>query len=292
MIKHLVIQGPVAQQPAAIQKLTAISQAKREVTLGRDALRLEQVRADEATRQAVTTYADAVGLDVAFVPAGQRLADFKVLAMDMDSTLINIESIDEIADAVGRKAEVAAITEAAMRGEISDYKDSLRRRVALLEGLPIEVLHQVYEQRLRLNRGAEALVRGAHALGLKTLLVSGGFTFFTGRLRERLSISEARSNVLEIENDQLTGRLVGDIIDADGKAHHLRVMCERLKVLPRTAIAVGDGANDLKMMEVAGIGVAYRAKPVVRRQATVALNVAPLDGILNLFEDTAGQSFS
>lgn len=292
MIKHLVIQGPVAQQPAVIQKLTAITQAKREMPLGRDALRLEQVRSDEATRLAVTTYAEATGLDVAFVPAGQRLADFKVLAMDMDSTLINIESIDEIADAVGLKAEVAAITEAAMRGEISDYKDSLRRRVALLEGVSVEVLHQVYDQRLRLNRGAESLIRGAHALGLRTLLVSGGFTFFTSRLRERLGISEARSNVLEIENDRLTGRLVGDIIDADGKAHHLRVMCEKLKVLPRSAIAVGDGANDLKMMELAGIGVAYRAKPVVRRQATVALNVAPLDGILNLFEDTAGKSFS
>ncbi len=292
MIKHLVVQGPVAQQPAAIQKLGAISQAKREVQLGRDAVRLEQVRADEATRHAVSTYADAVKLDVAFVPAGQRLADFKVLAMDMDSTLINIESIDEIADAVGRKAEVAAITEAAMRGEITDYKDSLRRRVALLEGLPVDVLHEVYVQRLRLNRGAEALVKGAHAMGLKTLLVSGGFTFFTGRLKDRLGLSEARSNVLEVENDRLTGRLVGDIIDADGKAHHLRVMCERLQVLPRTAIAVGDGANDLKMMEVAGIGVAYRAKPVVRRQATVALNVAPLDGILNLFEDTAGKTFS
>ena len=216
-----------------------------------------------------------------------RLADFKLIAFDMDSTLINIECVDEIADAAGRKAEVAAITEAAMRGEIADYKDSLRRRVALLKGVPVAALHEVYEQRLRLNPGAQELVQACQRAGLKTLLVSGGFTFFTDRIRDLLKIDFARSNVLGVQNDVLTGSLVdqawGDICDGEEKRRMLLATCAQLGVEPRQAIAVGDGANDLPMMGVAGLSVAYHAKPAVRAQAMVAINEGGLDRLLSVF---------
>jgi phosphoserine phosphatase len=215
-----------------------------------------------------------------------QLADFKLIAFDMDSTLINIECIDEIADAVGKKAEVAAITEATMRGEIADFKESLRRRVALLRGVPESALHEVYERRLRLNPGAETLVRACQAAGLKTLLVSGGFTFFTERLRERLGLDFTRSNVLEIEHGRLTGRLVdqpwGDISDGAEKRRMLLETCARLGLEPCRAIAVGDGANDLPMMGEAGLGVAYHAKPAVREGAMVSIESGGLDRLLEI----------
>ena len=210
-----------------------------------------------------------------------RLADFKLIAFDMDSTLINIECVDEIADAAGRKAEVAAITEAAMRGEIADYKASLRQRVALLRGVPVTALHEVYEQRLHHNPGAQTLVRACQAAGLKTLLVSGGFTFFTDRIRDRLGLDYTRSNVLEIEGEALTGRMVdqawGDICDGAEKRRMLLQTCERLGISPRQAIAVGDGANDLPMMGEAGLSVAYHAKPAVRERAMLAIDEGGLD---------------
>ena len=214
-----------------------------------------------------------------------RLADFKLIAFDMDSTLINIECVDEIADAAGRKAEVAAITEAAMRGEIADYKASLRQRVALLRGVPVTALHEVYEQRLHLNPGAQTLVRACQAAGLKTLLVSGGFTFFTDRIRDRLGLDYTRSNVLQTEgtgaDERLTGRMVdqpwGDICDGAEKRRMLLETCERLGISPRQAIAVGDGANDLPMMGEAGLSVAYHAKPAVRERAMLAIDEGGLD---------------
>ena len=215
-----------------------------------------------------------------------RLADFKLIAFDMDSTLINIECVDEIADAAGRKAEVAAITEAAMRGEIADYKDSLRRRVALLKGVPVTALHEVYEQRLRLNPGAQELVQACQRAGLKTLLVSGGFTFFTDRIRDLLKIDFARSNVLGVQTEVLTGSLVdqdwGDICDGEEKHRMLLATCAQLGIQPSQAIAMGDGANDLPMMRVAGLSVAYHAKPAVRAQALVAINDGGLDRLLEL----------
>ncbi len=215
-----------------------------------------------------------------------KLTDFKLIAFDMDSTLINIECVDEIADAAGRKAEVAAITEAAMRGEIADYKDSLRRRVALLKGVPVAALHEVYEHRLRLNSGAQALVETCQRAGLKTLLVSGGFTFFTVRIRDRLGIDFTRSNVLGVHDGLLTGSLVdqdwGDICDGDEKRRMLLATCAQLSIEPRQAIAMGDGANDLPMMGVAGLSVAYHAKPAVRAQAMVAINDGGLDRLLEL----------
>jgi phosphoserine phosphatase len=228
----------------------------------------------------------APGLAVRGVDAPLALADFRLIAFDMDSTLIDIECVDEIADAAGRKAEVAAITEAAMRGEIADYKESLRRRVALLEGVPAVALEAVYSQRLHLNPGAEALVRACQRAGLKTLLVSGGFTFFTDRVRDRLKIDFTRSNVLGIEDGKLTGRLVdqpwGDICDGAEKRRMLLDTCAALGIAPRQAIAVGDGANDLPMMGEAGLSVAYHAKPRVREQAMVAIDEGGLDRLLEV----------
>ena len=226
------------------------------------------------------------GLVVRGITAPLRLADFRLAAFDMDSTLINIECVDEIADAAGRKAEVAAITEAAMRGEIADYKDSLRRRVALLRGVPESALHAVYDERLRLNPGVERFVQACQAAGLKTLLVSGGFTFFTDHVRDRLKIDFTRSNVLEVAEGALTGRMVdqpwGDICDGEEKRRMLLATCAQLGIAPRQAIAMGDGANDLPMMGEAGLSVAYHAKPRVREQAMVAINEGGLDRLLEV----------
>ncbi len=210
------------------------------------------------------------------------LGDFKAIAFDMDSTLISIECIDEIADAVGKKAEVAAITEAAMRGEITDFKDSLRRRVALLKGVPAEALQKVYEQRLKINPGAPELINAAKAAGLQTLLVSGGFTFFADRVKSRLGMHEAHSNTLEIEGGLLTGHVLGDIVDGEAKKQHLLALCARIGCDPKQSIAVGDGANDLLMMGVSGLSVAYHAKPKVREQAMIAINEGGLDRVLEV----------
>ena len=215
-----------------------------------------------------------------------NLQDFKLIAFDMDSTLINIECIDEIADAAGRKAEVAAITEAGMRVEITDFKDSLRRRVALLKGVPEAALHEVFEQRLRLNPGAKTLVDTCKAHGMKVLLVSGGFTFFADRVCEMLNIDYARSNVLAIDNGHLTGDVVtqdwGDICDGAEKRKMLLHICSQMGISPKQAIAMGDGANDLLMMGEAGLSVAYHAKPKVREQAMVAINEGGLDRLLEV----------
>jgi phosphoserine phosphatase len=217
-----------------------------------------------------------------------RLGDYRLIAFDMDSTLINIECVDEIAAAAGRKAEVAAITEAAMRGEIADYKDSLRRRLALLAGVPSEALETVWRERLRLNPGAETLVRACQAARLKTLLVSGGFTFFTDRIRDQLGLDFTRSNVLEIVAGRLTGRLVdqpwGDICDGEEKKRMLLQTCVDLGIEPARSIAVGDGANDLPMMGAAGLSVAYHAKPRVRERAMVAIDSGGLDRLLEVLE--------
>ena len=215
------------------------------------------------------------------------LSDYKLIAFDMDSTLINIECVDEIADAAGRKAEVAAITEAAMRGEIADYKDSLRRRVALLKGVTVAHMEEVLNHRLQLNPGAENLVKACQIAGMKVLLVSGGFTFFTDHVRDRLNINWTRSNVLEVAHDELTGRMVdqawGDICDGEEKRKMLLETCAQMGIQPKQAIAMGDGANDLPMMGVAGLSVAYHAKPKVREQAMVAIEEGGLDRLLEVF---------
>lgn len=232
----------------------------------------------------------APGLVVQRFTPPLKLSDFKLIAFDMDSTLINIECVDEIADAVGRKAEVAAITEAAMRGEITDFKESLRRRVALLKGVTVADMERVYTERLRINPGAAELIQACKAAGMKVLLVSGGFTYFANRVKERLGIDFARSNVLEIESGPncgtLTGRMVdqswGDICDGAEKRRTLLEVASLLGIEPRECIAMGDGANDLPMMGEAGLSVAYHAKPKVREQAMVAINEGGLDRLLEV----------
>jgi phosphoserine phosphatase len=221
-------------------------------------------------------------IDYGFVPKGKTLADFGLVVMDMDSTLINIECIDEIADMQGLKAQVAAITEAAMHGEI-DFAESLRRRVALLRNLDESALQRVYDERLKLNPGAELMLAELKKHGIKTLLVSGGFVFFTKRLKERLGLDFAHANELEIVDGRLTGEVQGKIVDAQGKADWLNHIRVELELKPEQVIAMGDGANDLKMMAEAGSSIAYHAKPVVRAQASYALNFVGLDGLVNLF---------
>jgi phosphoserine phosphatase len=230
----------------------------------------------------------APGLTIQGFTPPLNLSDFKLIAFDMDSTLINIECVDEIADAAGRKAEVAAITEAAMRGEIADYKESLRQRVTLLKGVTVAHMEQVYNERLQLNPGAAELVAACKAAGLKVLLVSGGFTYFTDRVRDRLGIDYTRSNVLDVKDGVLTGVMVdqpwGDICDGAEKRKMLLETCAALGISPKQAIAMGDGANDLPMMGEAGLSVAYHAKPKVREQAMVAIDHGGLDRLLEVVQ--------
>lgn len=227
------------------------------------------------------------GLFIRGIAPQMKLADFKLIAFDMDSTLIDIECIDEIADVVGKGPRVQAITEAAMRGEITDFKDSLCRRLAILAGAPVSALQRVYEHRLRLNPGALQLLAYARWDGLKILLISGGFTYFTDRLRPRLGIDFARSNELEIVDDALTGRVLGEVVDQHVKRATVAQVCRQIGCAHEQAIVVGDGANDLEMMGLAGLSVAYRAKPRVRAQAHVSIDSGGLDRLLTVTEPSS-----
>ena len=280
---HVVIQSP-SLGTSLIEQAAALANCEGVQRVSHTAARLLNVTADEDTKLALTGWGEQQAVDTAFIRAGAKLSDCKILAMDMDSTLINIECIDEIAAFGGVKEQVSSITEAAMRGEIKDFSESLTRRVAFLKDLPLEVLQSVYEQRLQLNPGAQALIDTAKQAGLKTLLVSGGFTFFTDKLKARLGLDAAHSNTLEHIDGRLTGRVLGSILDAQGKADTLTAFAKQHGASHDQIIAIGDGANDLKMLALAGYSVAYRAKPVVRAQAKYALNIAGLDGVLNWFE--------
>jgi phosphoserine phosphatase len=280
MKMNLVLQGPVATQ-ASLQRLAALAKPAHTTALGEHALRCEQVEYSDALKEIIEAQAHVAGLDATFIAPGLSLADFKLVAMDMDSTLITIECIDEIADMQGLKPQVAEITEAAMRGEL-EFADSLKRRVALLEGLDAAALQRVYDERLQISMGGEAMLAAVKAAGLKTLLVSGGFNFFTERLQARLGLDYIHANVLEVEGGKLTGRVVGGIVDADEKKRTVERVCAEMGISPQQAIVMGDGANDLKMMGIAGLSVAFRAKPVVRQQASVALNFTGLDGLITL----------
>lgn len=277
---HLILQAPNLN-PATIENLAATLEAGGVQQLGPTAVRLLDV--DGTQRDETAKFCDEHGMDHAFLDKVDRLADCRILASDMDSTLINIECIDEIADMAGKKAEVSAITEAAMRGEIADFSESLRRRVGLLRGVPASTLDRVYQERLRLNPGAEQLVGAMNRHGVKVMLVSGGFTFFTNRLAQRLGLHSSHANELEIVDGKLTGQVLGPIVDGRAKADRLRELARELDAAPGQIIAMGDGANDLPMLSLAGYSVAYRAKPVVRKQARFALNVSGLDAVLNWF---------
>jgi phosphoserine phosphatase len=274
---NLVVQGPVLEEQQATE-IARMAGAALEPIAER-AYRLRNARRSKD----IASWCEARRIDHAWIREGRRFADLKLLAMDMDSTLITIECIDELGDLAGRKAEIAAITAQAMRGEI-EYRESLRRRVAALAGLPEDSLKSVYEGRLELTPGADALVGACKKHGVKVLLVSGGFTFFTDRLKARLGIDYTISNTLEVKAGRLTGALVGDIVDAGAKAAKFKAVLREVNADKEQSVAIGDGANDLMMMREAGICVAFRAKPVVRAQATYALDWSGLDGVLNLFE--------
>lgn len=278
----LILQG-LTVQPEIVKKIADLISAQSITTLSKKVVRCDGVSTSATVLSEVATLCLQSGLDYSFMQEDKKLSDFKLLVMDMDSTLITIECIDEIADIHGLKNEVAAITEAAMRGEL-DFRESLTQRVALLKGLEASALQQVFDERLLLSLGANELLAGAQAAGLKTVLVSGGFTFFTDRLRQQLTFDLARANELEIKDDKLTGRVIGPIIDASEKRHTVEMQAQALGVPTSAAIVMGDGANDLEMMSVAGLSVAFRAKPIVRAQADVALNFVGLDGVLFMFD--------
>lgn len=275
---NLVVQGP-ALSKAEADAVAAMVQPSRTEQIASRAFRLRDAARDDG----VARWCDERRIDHAWMAPGRRFADLKLLAMDMDSTLITIECIDELGDLAGKKAEIAAITERAMRGEL-DFPGALRHRVAALAGLREAALVEVYEKRLKLTVGAETLVGACKDHGVKLLLVSGGFTFFTERLKARLGLDYTISNRLEIENGRLTGRVLGDIAGAEAKAAKFRAVLQEAKGSKEQSVAIGDGANDLKMMAEAGLSVAFRAKPVVRAQADCAVNWSGLDAVVNLFE--------
>lgn len=278
---NLILQG-LNPDRATIERIADSAGARCIVALNDQAWRCEDVLHSDEVKVGIDHECFAAQLDYAFIEEGCRLSNFKLVAMDMDSTLITIECIDEIADMQGLKPQVSEITEAAMRGEI-EFRESLTRRVALLKGLEASALQRVYDERLKLSPGAEKMLAAVKAAGLKTLLVSGGFTFFTDRMKERLGLDYTHSNLLEVVDGKLTGRVSGGIVDADEKKNTVERVCAELGVSPRQAIVMGDGANDLNMMRISGMSVAFRAKPVVRQQADIALNFVGLDGILALF---------
>ncbi|MES2070815.1 MAG: phosphoserine phosphatase SerB [Pseudomonadota bacterium] len=278
---NLILQG-LSPHPSVLSRVAALANAANIIKLNPNAVRCENISFTSELRAQIEAEAYAEQLDATFIEAGRALGDFKLVAMDMDSTLITIECIDEIADMQGLKPQVAEITEAAMRGEI-EFRESLIRRVALLKGLDAAALQKVYDERLQLSLGAQKMLYAVQAAGLKTLLVSGGFTYFTDRMKTRLGLDYTHSNVLEIEHGKLTGKVIGGIVDAEEKQRTVERVCIEMGIEPSQAIVMGDGANDLKMMHIAGLSVAFRAKPVVRAQANVALNFVGLDGILNLF---------
>jgi len=274
---NLILQALHAIPAAQVEHLARLSSAECVEQVAAQVYRLRQAQ----PHADIARYCFVQQIDYGFVPQARHPSDFGLLVMDMDSTLISIECIDEIADMQGLKPQVAVITEAAMRGEI-DFAESLRRRVALLEGLDEHALQRVYDERLQLNRGAEVMLAGLKEHGIRTLLVSGGFVFFTERLKARLGLDYTHANTLEIADGKLTGKVLGKILDAQGKADWLVKIRGELELKPEQVIAMGDGANDLKMMAQAGVSIAYHAKPVVRAQAHYALNFVGLDGLLNL----------
>ncbi|MDN5836620.1 MAG: phosphoserine phosphatase SerB [Nitrosospira sp.] len=274
---NLIIQG-LEVQNHDLRELAKLAGANHIERITGQAFRLENA----GRRENIPEYCAEAELDFAFVEQTAQLADFGLVTMDMDSTLLAIESIDEIADMHGVKPQVSEITQRTMRGEIV-FAESLRQRTALLQGLDQDALQQVYNERVRLSPGAERMLQRMKAAGLKTMVISGGFTFFTDRIKAKLRLDYAAANTLEIVDGRLTGKVLGEIIGAQGKADALKRVREELGLKREQVIAIGDGANDLKMMAEAGVSIAYHAKPIVQEKATYAINQVGLDGVVNLF---------
>ncbi|MCB1983807.1 MAG: phosphoserine phosphatase SerB [Burkholderiales bacterium] len=276
---QLIIQGTEVENfdLRALAKLARANQIER---ISGQAFRLKNIQQQDG----VADYCKKVNLDFAFIPTNQLLSDFKLIAMDMDSTLLSIESIDEVADMHHIKPQVAEITLKTMRGEIS-FEESLTQRTALLNGLDAHALQKVYDERVQLSPGTEILLKKARNAGLKTMVISGGFTFFTDRIKERLNLDFAAANTLEIKNNKLTGKVLGKILGRQGKAEALLNVCDKHAIEHKQVIAIGDGANDLDMMAAAGISIAYHAKPVVQEKATYSINHVGLNGVINLFNE-------
>jgi phosphoserine phosphatase len=268
----LIIHSPVLtdSQRQTLQQIGALSAHTQHFRIASVSLNKHEVRA----------LSEQLHLDLNLLPSHLNSSNFKLVISDMDSTLIAIECIDEIADMMHIKPQVSAITEAAMRGELN-FEQSLTQRVALLNGLHEDALQRVYDERLTLNPGAEIWLAGLKQAQIKFALVSGGFTFFTDRLQQRLGLDFSRANRLSIAQQKLTGTIEGDIIGAQAKADFLRELCEKLDISAEQTLAVGDGANDLLMMQQAGLSIAYHAKPKVQEQADCALNYRGLDAILD-----------
>jgi phosphoserine phosphatase len=275
---NLVVQGPSMSAEQA-NDLARLAGSTRIHKIAERAWRIHHA----APVDTIAPYCEKARIDFGFIPDGTRFADLKLLAMDMDSTLITIECIDELGDLAGCKTEIASITAQAMRGEL-DYPQSLRKRVGLLAGLPEDSLLRVYDERLKLTPGAEQLIAACKRNGVQLLLVSGGFTFFTERLKARLGIDYTISNRLEAAGGKLTGQVLGDIVDAEAKASKFRAVMKELGAKREQTVAIGDGANDLKMMAEAGVSVAFHAKPVVRAQASCAISYSGLDAVISLFQ--------
>jgi phosphoserine phosphatase len=276
----LVVQGPaiLREDVAALSALTDAEDVAPASAAATQAYRLSGVRQYAGVAPACA----AAGYDCALVPQARRRDQVRLVAIDMDSTLITIECIDEIADLLGIRPEVARITASAMRGE-TDFRESLTRRVALLEGLPVAALERVYAQRLALSPGAETMLARFSAAGAKSLLVSGGFTFFTERLKARLDVDYTLGNELELADGRLTGRMVGDIVDEHAKADRFRRLAAELRGADGLTVAIGDGANDVAMLAEADVSIAYHAHSVVRAGASHAIDHCGLDAVLNLF---------
>lgn len=274
---NLIIQG-LDINNSDLRTLAKLSRAEGIERITGQAFRL--IKASFA--EDISAHCTQAELDFAFVNPELKLSDFKLIAMDMDSTLLAIESIDEIADMLNIKAQVAEITQQTMQGKLI-FEESLVRRTALLQGLHQDALQRVYDERVKLSPGAEIMLQKAKRFGLKTMVISGGFTFFTERVKARLDLDYAAANVLDIKNNQLTGKVLGEIIGRQGKARILRKVCEELKLKREQVITIGDGANDMDMMSESGVSIAYRAKPIVQKHATYSINYVGLEGVTNLF---------
>jgi phosphoserine phosphatase len=274
----LIIQG-IEIETSDLRELAKLSGASQIERINGNAFRL----VDASRQDCISELCLEAELDFAFVDEHESLNNFRLMAMDMDSTLVSIETIDEIADIHGIRKQVAEITEKAMCGEVN-FSEGLIQRVALLKGLDHSVLQRVYDERIMFNPGAEKMLKQMKIAGIKTMLISGGFTFFTDKLKDRLGLDYTFANTLEIVNGKLTGRLVGEVFGAKGKGQVLNKICNELGFKKENLIAIGDGANDLPMFAEAGVSIAYHAKPIVQENATYSINHVGLDGVINIFQ--------